>query len=227
MLLLSLPQEILVLIASHIRTSDFIPCLQLNRAFYDIFLYELFRRNVRETGGVALSFYAFWGYEQRVRDMLFLGATVDIPHPRWRDRTPLMLALSRNHTAVAKVLLEHGANPNFMEEVKNGPMDIAILNASFDDFSMMELLLDYGADINLKGYQDRTPIYTAILCREPAKVAFLLARGAKVSVRESKKLRTPLEFAVGEPHTPPEIVKILTDAGSNVVESDETGRTPL
>ncbi|KAH8700998.1 ankyrin repeat-containing domain protein [Talaromyces proteolyticus] len=216
MLLLSLPQEILVLIARQLRTIDFIPCLQVNRMLYRLLIYELCKRDVSDNGGLAMSFYAFWGYETRVLDMIAAGATIDLPHPRWRDRTPLMLAISRHHVSIAKVLLDHGANPNFTGDVKNSPLDIAILNASGTDFTMIALLLDYGANINQRGYQGRTPLYTAILRQDPAKVAFLLSQGADVSVRESKKARTPLLFARGErsSHENDEIVKMLLDAGS-------------
>ena len=226
MSLLSLPPEILVLIASQLESRDFIPLLQLNHTFYNLLIYELCKSDVSNTGGLALSFYAFWNYEARVRDMLAAGANVDIQNPHWRYRTPLMLAVSRHHRGIAKILLEHGANPNFTKDVMYGPLDLAILSATSDDVSMMDLLLDNGADINLKGYRDRTPLHTAVRCQETAKLAFLLARGADVSVRESTKGRTPLHVAVAE-YGPTENVRILLEAGSEVEARDSEGLTPF
>ncbi|KAL1856719.1 hypothetical protein Plec18170_003690 [Paecilomyces lecythidis] len=214
--LLSLPQEIILLIASKLAsTSDIVHFLQANHVLYSLLLHELYKRDIRTTGGQALSFYAFWGYDARVREMLALGANVDVQNPRWRDRTPVMLAISRREMTVVRTLIEHGADLNFTKDVKHGPLEIAILNASTqdDDLSLIELLLDCGADVNLRSYQDRTPLYTAILSHNPAIVTMLLARGADVHVREDKYQRTPLQFAVGENGTG-EIQRILQDAGA-------------
>ncbi|KAJ9212952.1 hypothetical protein DTO166G4_5456 [Paecilomyces variotii] len=230
--LLSLPQEIIVLIVSKLALArDILNFLQVNHFSYNLLLHELCKRDIRVTGGLALSFYALWGYDARVRDMLALGADVDIQNPRWRDRTPLMLAISRHEIAVVRTLIENGANLNFTKGVKNGPLDIAILNTCQygvyqDGLSLIELLLNSEADINLRGYQDRTPLYTAIVSQSPAIVAMLLARGADIHVREEKHQRTPLHFAAGE-DGPSEIVKILLDAGSEIDSRDGNDMTPL
>ncbi|KAJ9381457.1 hypothetical protein DTO063F5_6203 [Paecilomyces variotii] len=229
--LLSLPQEIIILIVSCLPSArDIFHLLQVNRFAYNLLIHELCKRNIHDTGGLALSFYALWGYDTRVRDMLALGADVDIQNPRWRDRTPLMLAISRRQIAVVRTLLENGANPNFTKGVKHGPLEIAILNAWYrswqDGISSIELLLDYGADINLRGYQNRTPLYTAIIFQSPAIVAMLLARGADIYVREEKYQRTPLHLAAGV-NGSSEIVKMLLDAGSEIDSRDGNDMTPL
>ncbi|KAJ6126631.1 hypothetical protein N7523_002243 [Penicillium sp. IBT 18751x] len=156
--------------------------------------------------------------------MLAAGVNPDIRGPRWGTRTALLLAISQHHTAIVRNLLAHGANPNFMDNVKHGPLETAILNDCGKD--MIQMLVDYGADINLKGYSGRTPLFTAVIAGKSTSVAFLLARGADVHVRESKDGRTPLHFAA-ETAGSFDVVKMLVNVGSDVNCLTESGMSPL
>lgn len=192
---LLLPQEIICLIVSKLEPADILPLLQTSQFLYSILLRELCKNDVKATGGMALSFYAFWGYEAGVLEMLEMGAPVDILNPRWRDHPPLMLALSRHHASVVRVLIDRGADVNFHHTIHDRtPLETAILSAPSDDLSLIELLLDRGADVNLKGYKSRTPLFTAVSYGEPATIALLLARGADVNARDCEG-RTALKLA--------------------------------
>ncbi|KAJ5125256.1 hypothetical protein N7448_004584 [Penicillium atrosanguineum] len=222
---LSLPLEILLLIANQLDSNnDMLNLLLVNHFLHDLLLSQLYRRDIRATGGLALLFYSNWGYESAAQNMLAAGVNADIRGPRWDTRTALLLAISRHHTAIVKSLLDHGADPNFMDNVKHGPLETAILNDCGED--TLQMLLDYGADVNLKGYSGRTPLFTAIIAGKSTGVAFLLARGSNVHARESKEGRIPLHFAA-EKAGFSDVVKMLVDAGSDVNCLTESGMSPL
>ena len=227
--LLSLPSEIILLIADQLDSnSDFSRLLLVNHFLHNLLIGQLYKRDISDTDGLALLFYANWGYDSAAQHMLAAGVNADIRGPLWGTRTPLLLAISRHHTALVKILLDHGACPNFMDNVKHGPLETAILNECGDD--MIELLLDYGADVNLKGYQQRTPLFTAVSSGNSRGVALLLDRGANVHARESKDGRIPLHFAA-EKAGSSDVVKMLLDAGSDVhlrtPTGDDGGQTAL
>ncbi|KAJ5190268.1 ankyrin repeat-containing domain protein [Penicillium cinerascens] len=227
--LLSLPPEIILLITDQLDSnSDFSRLLLVNHFIHNLLIGQLYRRDISDTGGLALLFYSNWGYDSAAQHMLAAGVNADIRGPLWGTRTPLLLAISRHHTTLVKILLDHGACPNFMDNVKHGPLETAILNKCGDD--MIELLLDYGADVNLKGYQERTPLFTAVSSGNSRGVALLLARGANVHVRESKDGRIPLHFAA-ETAGSSDVVKMLLDRGSDVhlrtPTGDDGGQTAL
>lgn len=119
--LLSLPSEIILLIASQVDSnSDFLRLLLVNHFLHNLLIDRLYARHVSQTGGFALLFYSNWGYESSVRHMLAAGAQADIRGPLCGTRSPLLLAISRHHTTVVKILLNHGADPNFMDNVNVG-----------------------------------------------------------------------------------------------------------
>jgi len=64
------------------------------------------------------------------------------------------------------------------------------------DTKLTTLLLDHGADINIKSDLGRTPLIWAAMCAEPDTVEILLRRGADVTPRE-KYGRTALQWAEG------------------------------
>lgn len=222
---LSLPSEIILLVSNQLHSNkDFLGLLLVNHFLHDLLISQLYRRDIRDTGGLALLFYANWGYKSAAQHMLAAGVRADIRGPPWDTRTALLLAISRHHTAIVKDLLDYGADPNFMDNVKHGPLEIAILNDCGED--IIQMLLDYGADVNLKGYSGRTPLFTAVIANKSIRVPLLLARGANVHARESKDGRTPLHFAA-EQDISFEIVNMLVDAGSDVNCLTESGLSPL
>ncbi|KAL4923615.1 uncharacterized protein BDV17DRAFT_276510 [Aspergillus undulatus] len=59
---------------------------------------------------MALFFYVFYGDEAGVTDMLEMGTPVDLPNTLYRDHPPLVLAVSRHHASIIRVLIERGAD---------------------------------------------------------------------------------------------------------------------
>lgn len=179
---LSLPQEVILLITSTLGPQDLAHLLLANKLLYQILQPELCKNNIKTTGGLALSFYAFWGYADNVREMLNLGAAVDIPNPRWRNHSPLLLALSRHHGSVVRILIDRGADLNPVHT--RTPLEMAVLVAPPDDLSLIELLLDRGAKVDLLNYKSRTALFPAVSYGNIEVVAFLLVRGADINAHE-------------------------------------------
>ncbi|OJJ42811.1 hypothetical protein ASPZODRAFT_169869 [Penicilliopsis zonata CBS 506.65] len=173
------PPELLIQISHHLPPPSLLSLLRTNSTIYALLLPELYRCNISSTGGHALSFYAFYGYESHVRAMLVRGAQVDIPNPRYRDYTPLMLAVSRGHLGIVRVLVEYGAEINGRGE-RHVPLELAVLNP-VEGLEMLTLLLDLGAKVDARGENGRTALTTAGLSQSPftAEMVALLLHGGR------------------------------------------------
>jgi hypothetical protein len=87
--LLSLPSEIILLIASQVDSdSDFLRLVLVNHFLHNLLIDRLYARDVSQTGGFALLFYSNWGYESSVQHMLAAGAKADIRGPLWGNEPP-------------------------------------------------------------------------------------------------------------------------------------------
>ncbi|HYI95846.1 MAG TPA: ankyrin repeat domain-containing protein [Bryobacteraceae bacterium] len=95
--------------------------------------------------------------------------------------------------------------------------------AAFGSVESVKILLDAGAEVNVKNAGDATPLLLA--APAPQKVAALLAKSADPKLA-TKAGRTPLIVAAASPSAT-ESVRLLLDAGADVNAQDQLGRTPL
>ncbi|MBA0785171.1 hypothetical protein Gotri_026939 [Gossypium trilobum] len=79
------------------------------------------------------------------------------------------------------------------------------------DIGMIELLLQYGANINVMDSRGQTPLHRCILKGKAAVAKLLLTRGADPQVlnRENK---TPVELAVESDFDDSEVLALLSDS---------------
>ena len=90
-----------------------------------------------------------------------------------------------------------------------------------------ELLLEHGANINIKGPKNDTPLHKAIGWSDDAgldAMQFLLKHGADVNARQDD-LSTPLHLAASEGRF--KAAQLLLVNKANVVSRDRAGKTPL
>uniref|UniRef100_A0A1B6E7D8 SOCS box domain-containing protein n=1 Tax=Clastoptera arizonana TaxID=38151 RepID=A0A1B6E7D8_9HEMI len=154
-----------------------------------------------ECGYSALHLSAEHGYSELVALLLHQGAQVDYredtddPFPRTQlCDEPLRLAIRNRHVEVARMLLEHGANPNkkyfFGSEINLiSPLDI----------EFMGLLLMFGADPNTRDRSGLTPLMKAArLPQGMDSVLLLLSYGADVNAMTDSRhdYRTVLHYAI-------------------------------
>ena len=112
--------------------------------------------------------------------------------------TPLLaLALHRAPTETVAELLRLGADPNF-EALDGFPALVLLAHHGREGrHELMRLLIEAGADLDAHGFNDWTPLHTAVNANDAEAVAVLLAAGADPSVRTRiDDLETPLEQAV-------------------------------
>jgi len=138
-------------------------------------------------------------------------------------------------------LLEMGADPN----VKQGSLSALHMVAMADESicaGILELLLEYGANPNVRDSVGATPLHDATLSGKINAVKKLLEHGADVNVRttgaivvmeeyagifteSTYSVVTPLHLAAYKGYA--EIAKILLERGANPNIRDDDDLTPL
>ena len=94
-------------------------------------------------GGTALIAAARDGHVAAAEALIAAGARVDLRDRRSASWTPLMHAVHKRQTGTARVLLDHGADPNARI---GGGVTALIMSAAHGDTETVGLLLERGAD---------------------------------------------------------------------------------
>ncbi|OBT38924.1 hypothetical protein VE00_10715 [Pseudogymnoascus sp. WSF 3629] len=159
-------------------------------------------------------------------------------YPTWMDRpgmeksmleklpslrnTWLFSAIKIGQVAAVGQLLDGGATIGSADGgVNSSPMYLATI---YGQEKVVELLLNRGADVNLKDEDDDSILLNAIRHGHEEVVELLLKRGAKVNMKDRNQI-TPLVEAVLLGNEP--IAKLLLNKGANVNLSSENGGAPL
>lgn len=179
-------------------------------------------------------------------------STADLDACDATGRSPLSWAAQRGEIEAVKVLLEHGANPNNSDITNmtplhyaaqaQDPMCLQVLlencamitqqsrgwNAlhyicSFhDDTTYIKLLLDYGADVNMRTYVGKTALSLAVIHNHVKSAAFLISKGADLDVLDNEG-QSPLALSIKFGHF--ESLKLLLRSGAThklLSEGDDT-----
>lgn len=169
-----------------------------------------------------------------LEQLLKNGENVDITDDK-RD-TPLLHLIKQakqgsedtewDIVKIAKLLLEYKANPNVVSDWPNKtPL---LLAAEQGNEKLMDLFLEYGADINQRGIwtpgqSGNTALHAAAVNGNEEAAKLLLSKGADVNAKGTND-NTPLHHAVGR-HL--HMVKLLVSNGSDVNAKNNRGETPL
>jgi len=113
------------------------------------------------TGNSPLGWAAF-GHQPRSATLLIQhGAVADRPPYDSYAWGPVAIA---NSTDVARVLLEHGASPNWRDDNGNTALHRVITSRIvLDPAKFIQVLLKFGADVSLRNRDGRTPLDEALL----------------------------------------------------------------
>lgn len=124
---------------------------------------------------------------------------------------PLGLAAFFKRPAVARILLEHGADPRMASRPAGfTPLHSAVADdAGSQVHELVRMLIDAGADPNARSASGGTPLHTAGFTGDLVVTELLLAAGADPEATDAKGL-TPLDHARERSH--PEVAAILHDA---------------
>jgi ankyrin repeat protein len=120
--------------------------------------------------------------------------------------TPFLLAAASHDTTVMRMLVDAGANPKIRTAAGLTPLMVAAGAAHVRDLTDAEMQLaletvtfavELGADIGAVNENGLTALHAAAANGADAIVQFLIAKGAKIDVRD-KYQQTPLSIAAGE-----------------------------
>jgi ankyrin repeat protein len=133
-------------------------------------------------------------------------------------RRPLNAAAADGRVAVARLLLDAGADPNLPDSWKamppNGtPLENACRKGHLE---VAKLLVDRGADVDMKGLH--TPLWTAASCGHSDVVEFLLHAGA---------LFDQSAFGQAVSRGEPKTVALLLEAGTKTGAADVNARNDV
>jgi ankyrin repeat protein len=112
--------------------------------------------------------------------------------PRWYDEPmpfelglghPLEYAIYWSSVPFVTALLDAGSNPNY-EDHGGFPSIIAALSTKrTDKLDIIRILIDHGADPDMRGVNDWTPLHYAVAIRDAEAIRLLLAAGADPSLK--------------------------------------------
>ena len=129
-------------------------------------------------------------------------------------------AIRANDAAKLRALAKDRASVNVADSRGMTPLLYA---SAFGSIESMRLLLDTGADVNAKNFQDATALHWGAW--DPARVRLLVEKGADVKAR-TKQGRTALIIAAGVAGSA-ESIELLLAKGADCKAGDEMGTTAL
>ena len=154
---------------------------------------------------------SFHGQVDLIRWLLNHGAAVDACDSQ--GFTPLSGAADKMHIEAVQVLYEHNADINSQDiDGRTSLYWVLSYCSSAEKFvDMVRLLLELGADPNIRTNDHTTPLHKASSRGLLEAARLLLSHGAKVDVK-NKKGRTPFQMAAYEEHD--EMMELLVDHGA-------------
>lgn len=127
-------------------------------------------------GFTALALAAYLGQKDTVEYLISKGADVNAKANNTTGFTPLTGTVSENHTEIAKILAENGANVNHRYEGGYAPL---IHAAASGNIELVKVLLDSKADPNVRANDGTTPLSAAKAKNHSEVVKLLQKHGAK------------------------------------------------
>lgn len=106
-------------------------------------------------GFTALALAAYLGEKDAVEFLIEKGADLNALAKNETGFTPLTGAVSQNHTQIARLLMDHGADVNHKYEGGFTPIMHA---AHAGNVELVTLLIDHGADPNAKNGEGKTAL---------------------------------------------------------------------
>ncbi|CAH0549306.1 unnamed protein product [Brassicogethes aeneus] len=137
--------------------------------------------------------------------------------------SPLMCAVSNNHTETAESLINQGADVKLCcSKDKRMALHVA---AATGNVKIAKVLLSNGADINAQDINGYSPLMFAVIKNHTETAEFLINQGADVNLRGSKDNRTALQAAAATGNV--EIANVLVSNGADINAQDIKGKSPL
>ncbi|MGQ6200550.1 ankyrin repeat domain-containing protein, partial [Serratia sp. IR-2025] len=110
-----------------------------------------------------------------ITDLVKAGADPLQPRPEGRS-SPAEYVMKADKGVWIQAMLEGGLSPNARDEINNQPIIFKSFQAV--NTETLSALIDYKADVNIKGAMNRTPLINALYNSCPEHIEVLLAHGA-------------------------------------------------
>ena len=211
----SIPEELVMKLLQHETSERFFKMMCYASDSYSarVLAFNLFKKSIKSGNASLLHFL--------LRDNIFgieLNQPIFLDHYQDR-RTPIQEASSSQHTAVDKILLDHGADPNLFEGFtsKGWPsnaLGLAIAGAEADtyNFELLETLVNSGCELSFdlihRLLNHRTDERIMQLCISQLKT--------KAFDEPSRKLLFRRAFAYQDPVLLPGILEDMLSCGLDI-----------
>lgn len=228
--LLSIPNELLLLIAQYLNPKDLNSFIQTNRHLSFLLANMLHRLAVQDKIGLAaLLWAASKGHEPLVRLVLEQGARVD--ERDGEGHTALHRAASEGHENIVRLLLEKGADLYARTNDESTVLHWAVSSRS-DTVARLVLMSGLRAEINFQSFEGAddshlyrgTALHWAAIGGYEAMAKILLEEGADTSLRDNTG-KTALIWAADFGHEA--VCRVLLEKGADIDARDEYGFTAL
>uniref|UniRef100_A0A673AFU7 Ankyrin repeat and SOCS box containing 16 n=1 Tax=Sphaeramia orbicularis TaxID=375764 RepID=A0A673AFU7_9TELE len=180
---------------------------------------------VKQTSALRLA--ASRGHSSCVEELLFRGAEANADPG---GNTALHDACIGGHSVCVQLLLSHGADPELLTSDGCAPLHLC---TSAQSFHCAELLLDDGAEVNVRMRESRlTPLHVAARRGLEKHVELFLSHNADVKAT-NREGETPLNAACSGAERPSEagrylgVVQMLMEAGADPRTAGRKMHTPL
>ncbi len=161
------------------------------------------------------------GLENGITDLL-LDSDVDIDAQNKKGETALMCAIERGNVRTSSELLRRGCSVDYQDKDGNTALIRSVL--FFLDETMIRILLQNHADINIRNHHGETALSLAAFFGTREQVGFLLDKGASVNTQNSRG-DTPLMNAIYRMNE--ENVEALLKKGADITIKNERGETVM
>ena len=176
-------------------------------------------------GWTALMYASVYNENPNVIELLtYLGRDLNIQNNK--GNTALLLAVKNRRTDAVRILLRSGARVNVQNDKGDTTLKLLFENGYQNyDYRIFRMIINRGANLNLRYENGRTIIYDAIDQGRNNAISLLLENGADVNIRDDEGL-TPFQFALIENRSI-YILKKLHSHGADLNYEDENGRNAL
>lgn len=103
---------------------------------------------------------------------------------RVRGMTPLYHASRRGWGNIMELLLERGADIDAKSHGETPLLKVS--KRGVNDVNLVQILLDYGADVNVQDPKGNTALYYAAINRNMRMIDLLLENGADMSIKNKR-----------------------------------------
>jgi len=189
------------------------------------------------SGGSAVDYAAARGQEKVVRTLIDKGARFNLQslhklfgyHPRRNFNLLQMASQHKNSAPVLRLLFEYGARANevgrYRSQSQSSPLQLA---AQYGNQDSLQVLLDYGADLNFMDPGGNTPVHSAAGAGRGENLKFLIKQGANINATNKTKKSALMSAAgAGSLDQNPSIIRVLVDNGADIHMTDCDGNTAL